>query len=309
MDRGAHRGHVVTVPGLLRQGEEPAELRGHHVGVGHPVPLHQREQFLGVEAVHQHDRVAELERDRREVQHRGVVERRAAQVHVPVVGRQREYAEEPGRRHRRLVRVVAGERAAHALGPARRAGSVDHRAARRARVGPPLAAGAERGQRGEAGYRARGEPSLLTDSGEVGCLRRHAGEPLVGHERAGAAVGQDVGDLGGGQVPVHRDHVQPGLRGREEQGERLGAVRQHPGHGIAGTQTESLQPAPVPVGQGGQLRVADGRATGFDDRRPFGIDGGDGPQADVGHGPNLEHVLFPHKAAGTGPARQLEHVL
>ena len=128
VDRGAHRGHVVAVAVVSGQREQPAELRGHHVRVGHPVPLHQREQVLGVEPVHQHDRVAELERDRREVQHRRVVERRAAQVHVPVVGWQREYAEEPGRRQRRLVRVLAGERAAHALGQARRAGRVDHRA-------------------------------------------------------------------------------------------------------------------------------------------------------------------------------------
>jgi hypothetical protein len=54
--------------------------------VGHPVPLDQGEHRLGLEAVHQHDRVAELDRDRGEVQHGGVVERRAAQVHVIVEG-------------------------------------------------------------------------------------------------------------------------------------------------------------------------------------------------------------------------------
>ena len=284
VDRGAHRGHVVAAPGLLRQGEEPAELRGHHVRVGHPVPLHQREQFLGVEAVHQHDRVAELERDRREVQHRRVVERRAAQVHVPVAGREREYAEEPGRRHRRLVRVLAGQRAANALGPAGRARGVDHGRARRTRVGAPFAAGAERGQRREAGHRAHREAGPGIDARPRGRLGRDLAEPLVGDERPGAAVGQDVGHLGRGQVPVDRHHVQPGLDGREEQREGLGAVRQHPGDAVARAQAERLQAARVPVGQGGQPGVADGRATGVDDRRPFGITGGDGPQADVGHG-------------------------
>ena len=67
---------------------------------------------LGLETVHQHDRVAELDRDRREVQHRRVVERRAAQVHVVVEGRQRENPEEPGGGPRHLVRILAGQRAA-----------------------------------------------------------------------------------------------------------------------------------------------------------------------------------------------------
>jgi len=98
---------------------------------------------------------------------------------------------------------------------------------------------------------AIGEAGPGVDARPGGRFGRDRAEPLVGHERAGAAVGQDVSHLGGGQVPVHRHHVQPRLRGREEEGERLGAVRQHPGHGGSGMQAEGLQATPVAVGAGG----------------------------------------------------------
>ena len=296
VDRGPQRCHVVAVAGLVRQREQPAELGGHHVRVGHPVPLGQGEHLLRLEAVHQHDRVAELERDRREVQHRGVVERRAAQVHVVVEGRERENPEEPGGGPGRLVRVLAGQRAAHALGPARRARGVHHRGTRRPRVRAAGTVRAERGQRREPRHRAHGEPGPGIDPGRLGCLRRNAGEPLVGHERRGTAVAQDVGHLGGGQVPVHRHDVQPGLRRREEKRECLGAVGQHPGHGGAGAEPERLQAPSVPVGQRGQFRVADGLAVRVDHRGQVGVSPGNGPQADVSHAPNLEHVLGTDKA-------------
>ena len=62
--------------------------------------------------------MAELDGDRGEIQHGGVVQRRAAQVDVPVERVQPEQAEEPRGRRRHLVRVGAGERSAHSLGPA-----------------------------------------------------------------------------------------------------------------------------------------------------------------------------------------------
>ena len=259
---------------------------------------------LGLEAVHQHDRVAELDRDRREVQHRRVVERRAAQVYVVVEGRQRENPEEPGGGPRHLVRVVAGQRAAHALGAARRARGVHHGRARRARLRAPAGTvRPERGQRREARHGAHGKPGAGIDAGALGRLRRDVGEPLVGHEGRGAAVAQDVGHLGGGQVPVHWHHVQPGLGGREGQGERLGAVGQHPGHGGTGAEAERLQAPSVAVGQRGQLRIADGRAVRVDHRGPVGSRPGDGPQADVGHGLDLEHVLDRDEAAAVTAVR------
>ncbi len=242
--------------------------------------------------------MADLQGDRREVQHRRVVERRAAQVHVAVERLEPEDAEEPARRQRRLVGVLAGQRAAYALGAAGGARGVDHGGARSARVRAARALGAEGGQRGEAGDLPHREPGVLLDPGGLGCLGGDGGEPLVGHERRGAAVGQDVGHLGGGQVPVHRDHVQAGLDGGEEQGEGFGAVRQHPGHAVAGPQSERLQPPAVLVGPRGQVGVADGAAVRFDHREAVRGTRGDVPQADVGHLVNLEHVLLTDKVGG-----------
>ena len=285
VDHAPQRGHVVPVARRRGQRQQPAELGGHHVRVGHPVPVDQREEFLRLEVVHQHDRVTELEGDRGEVQHRGVVERRAAQVHVIIERRQPEQPEEPAGGGRHLVRVLAGQRAAHALGPARGARGVHHGGARGARVGAPGAAGAERGQRREAGHLAGGEPGSGTDPGRVRGVDGHAGEPLVGRERPGAAVAQDVGHLGGGQVPVQRHHVQSGLGRREEQRERVRAVGQQSGHGVTGTEPEGLQAPAVLVGPRGELTVADGPAVRLDHRGPVGGGLGDGPQAQDSHGP------------------------
>ena len=66
---------------------------------------------------------------------------------------------------RRLVRVLAGQRAADALGPAGGARGVDHRRARASAGRGARRRGAERGQRHEAGHRAHGEPGLGIDPG------------------------------------------------------------------------------------------------------------------------------------------------
>jgi hypothetical protein len=92
-------------------------------------------------------------------------------------------------------------------------------------------------------------------------------------------------------VPVDRDHVEPGLHRREEQRERVGAVRQHPGHGRAGGEPERLQAPPDAVGPRGQLGVADDGAVGLDRRRAVRAVRCDGPQAGIGHLLNLEPVL------------------
>ena len=290
VDHAPQRADVVPGADRLGQRQQPPELRRHHVAAGHPVPLDQGEQVLRIEAVHQHDRVAEGDGDRREVQHRRVVERRAAQVDVAVVRLEAEDGEEPGGERRHRVRVLAGQRPAHALGAARRARRVEHRGAGRALPRAAGAACAELGQRGEPGDVADREPGAAVDARLVGRGRRDVGEPLVRDERARLAVAEDVGDLGRGQVPVDRDHVEPGLQRGEEQRERVGAVRQHPGHGRAGAEPERLQSPAEPVGPGGQLGVADDRAVGLDRRRPVRGLRCDGPQADVAHGPNLERV-------------------
>ncbi len=269
---------------LPGQREQPPELRRHHVRVGHPVPLDEAEHRFRVEPVHQYDRMAELDGDRREVEHRRVVERRAAQVHVPVERRQPEQAEEPGAGGRDAVRVLAGERAPHALRAARGARCVDHGRALGARRRAAFASGAKFGQRREPGDGADGEPGGWGDPRLIRRRRRDGGEPLVRHERARAAVAEYVGDLGGGQVPVDRHHVQPGLHRGEEQREDRGAVGQHPGHAVAWAEPERPQAPADLVGPRGQSGVADDRAVRLDHRRAVRVLRCDGPQADVSHG-------------------------
>ena len=196
MDDGPQRRDVVAVTGYLGPGEQPAELRGHHVGVGHPVPLDEGEQRLGLETVHQHDRVAELDRDRREVQHRRVVERRAAQVHVVVEGGERENPEEPGGGPRHLVRVLAGQRAPYALGAARRARGVDHGAPAVRGSGRPPGPSAPSAASGTKPGTAPKHP--VRDGVAGGLVARHRQHQ---HEEAELVVGQMAAvDLGADQL-------------------------------------------------------------------------------------------------------------
>ena len=184
VDHAAQRADVVAGADRLGQRQQPPELGRHHVAAGHPVPLDQGEQGLRIEPVHQHDRVTEGEGDRREVQHRRVIERRAAQVDVAVERLEPEDGEEPGGERRHRVRVLAGQRPAHALGAARGTRRVEHRGAGRARLRAAGAARAELGQRGETGDVADREPGARVDARLVGRGRRDASEPLVGDERA-----------------------------------------------------------------------------------------------------------------------------
>ena len=249
VDHVPQRRDVVAAAGCLGQGEQPAELRGHHVRVGHVVPLGEDEQRLGLEAVHQHDRVAELDRDRREVQHRRVVERRAAQVHVVVEGASEKIPKNQVAVHGTWSgsSPVSGRRTPLGRPDVPEVYTMGAPAVRGSGrpPGPSAPSAANDANPGTAPTANRASGSI---SGALGRLRRDVGEPLVGHEGRGAAVVQDVGHLGGGQVPVHRHHVQPGLGGREEQRERLGAVGQHPGHGGAGAEPERLQAPAVPPG-------------------------------------------------------------
>jgi hypothetical protein len=231
--------------------------------------------------------VPELNRDGREVHHRRVIERRAAQVHVVVERREAEQAEEPGRDRGHGVRVGAGERPAHTLGPPRGAGRVDHERAERPRRGPARSAGAEPGEGPEAGHLPHREAALGRHPGVGGCRQGGVGEALVGDERPRTAVAQDVAELGGGQVPVQRHDVEAGLRGREVDGEHVGAVGQQQRHGVAGRQPELPETAADPVGLGGQIAVGDGRAAGVHDGGPLRRAARDGPQPDAGHAETL----------------------
>ena len=71
------------------------ELRRHQVALGDAVLADEVEHLAGSHLSMEDDRVADLDRRAREVRARGVVERRAADVHVAVVLLHAEHAEEP----------------------------------------------------------------------------------------------------------------------------------------------------------------------------------------------------------------------
>ncbi len=270
VDDRPQRAGVVPPAHLAGQGQQPPELGRHGVRMRHPVPFDEPQRFLGVPAVHQHHGVAELDRDRGEVEHGGVVERRAAQMHVAVERRQPEQAEEPGRHHpAHFVRVGPGERAAHALGPAGGARCVHHGRAVRPWVRALVrAVPAQPAQRLEAGHRPGREPVL--DPGQVGRYHRDVGKAIVRYEDASAAVPEDVGDLARDLVPVDRHDVKAGLDRREVHGERGDAVGQQRRDRVPRAQAKCLQAAAAAVRLAGQFRVGHGPAAGLDHGGPAG---------------------------------------
>ena len=112
--------------------------------------------------------------------------------------------------------------------------------------GPVLGVG---GRLRVADRREGAEPGDLADreagrGGElrlVGRLERDVGEALVGDERLGVRVAQDVGDLRADQVVVDRHQVPAGLEGGEVELEHLDPVGKQGGDHVAGSEAELSQ--------------------------------------------------------------------
>ena len=242
-------------------------------------------------------------------------------MHVVVERCEAEQAEERRARRVDLVRVEAGQRAAHSLGAAGGSRGVEHRGAHGAVPGWFVGlTGAKLGQRPEIRDLADREPRALVESTVDRGVRGHLGEPLVGDECLGATVFQDVGHLRPDEMPVHRDDVD----GREsgdagvlhridltfdlrtlaaelvEQPLEHGAVGQHQHDGIAGFQTHGPQPARIAVGTLGKRAVAEGLPVLADHGRVIRALARDVPQPD--HWFNLERVSPCRQARG--PARR-----
>jgi hypothetical protein len=121
------------------------------------------------------------------------------------------------------------------------------------------------------------EPGLL------GGGRGDLGEPLVRHEGLRAAVGEDVGDFRPDQVPVDGHGVEPGLHRREVHREQVDAVGEHHDDRVARAQAHRLQAPSVPVGEGGQVAIAQRLPARVDDGGPVRGGGGDAPQSQCAH--------------------------
>ena len=231
MNHHSQRGDVVLASNIFRKREKSVKLRRNHVTVCHSVTLDQRQHLLRIPTIHQNYFVPQLNRDGDEVQHRRVVERRPADVHMIVEGPDPEDREEATRRQRYLIGVGAGQRTPDTLRFARRPGGVEHGSTGCADLGT-FVRGAEVAQRGEAVDLTDGVP--VRDARFVSSLTGGRTETTRSDKGFGVAVLQDVCNLRAGQVPVDRHDVQAGLiRGEVERNE-VGAVVQHHHDAVAG---------------------------------------------------------------------------
>ena len=168
-----------------------------------------------------------------------MVERRADDVDVVVLGLQPEEEQHAAQAHRRLLGRGARERPAHPFGPSGGARRVVHHVPGRA----------VRGQVGgltvlqvlvgaEAGNVADREPSLVREADLVGRGGADVGEAFVGDEDLGLAVVDDVRDLGADQVVVDRHEIPTRLEGGEVELEHRRPIRQHHGDRITRVQSQ-----------------------------------------------------------------------
>ncbi len=198
MDGAAQRRHVVLQAHLVGQLQEAHEHGRHHLRVRDLVLGHQRQEFLGVEMLHDHRRAAELHDRHVEAQRGRVIERRRREIDRVLA----HAVELAGDLEQRVVGVdrLRLDHRQHALGPAGGAGRIEHVVAG-GFVGDALG--------GLAGHCLF--PRLIAGDGAVQHvavgdalhqwreLGRLVGEIFRGDEELRAAVSHDVIDFSGGQ--------------------------------------------------------------------------------------------------------------
>ena len=327
----SQRGHVVLGAGLLGQRQQPVELGRHHVRAGHPVLLDEREHLLGDPLVHQHHGVEEVDGGARVAQDGGVVERRADDVHVGVVGLDAEQEEDPRQPECRLLGGGPAQLAEHPLGIAGGPRGVVHHVADGpiGRIGGRSVV-AHGGVGAEAGDLAHREATGGGQRRLVGRIDGHLGEPLVGDEGLGAGVLQDVGHLGPDQVMVDGNQVPAGLQGGQIELEHLHAVGEEGGHHVPRLELEAAQAVHHLVGATEQPLGGVLGPVGIDQRQLSRVLVGQRPKSEVAHGVRLppaprggclpdgigtcpvgaaSRVRLGHAPCGAGPMGTLEQVL
>ncbi len=267
------------------------ELRRHHVRGRHAPLLDEPEHLLGHPLVHEDDGVPQVQRRAREAEHGRVVQGRAHNVHVVVLGLDPEEEEQSRQPERGLLGRDPGELAEDPLGVARRPRRVVHDVAdgpvlgqrRRARV-------AQRGVGGEARDPSDREATGGPDPRLVCRRGRDVVEALVRHEGLRPRVLQDVGDLGRDQVVVDGDEVPAGLEGGQVDLDHLGAVRQERGHHVPRFEPESTQRVHQLIGATEELARRHVTALRGDEGEVVGIFLGQGPKAEVTHVVSFSYV-------------------
>ena len=287
----------------FRQFQHPDEHGRHELAVGHPVALDGVERSLGIELLHHHRGDAAGLNAHRPHRRRGVVERRRAQIHR--LGIQPE--PDQGRHHaRRLVRRDVRQFAFDPLGPAGGARRVLQQVAldlvvdRRVR----LIRNAFRvtlPARQVAFWTGRGQHQQLRQPARqvFGQARARVPQRRRPDDRLGAAVVDDVGRLGRGQVGVDRHVVQAAAPGRPHDRVDVLVVLHQDRDGVALAQTGLTEPMGQPVGAGLQVVEGDdGSRRVEDDSRFVGADIGANLHGLTVHPPNLTGVK---RAAGSPP--------
>ena len=219
-----------------------------------------------------------------------MVERRADDVDVVVLRLDSEEEEDARQTERRLLGREPAQRPVDTLRVAGRPRRVVHDIA----DGPVLGVGGRlRVAHGSEGA----EPGDLADreagrGGELrllGRLERHVGEALVGDERLGVRVAQDVGDLRADQVVVDRHQVPAGLEGGEVELEHLDPVGEQGGDHVAVAEPELPQAVNDLVHPPQQLTRGVLGAVGSHQREVVGVFVRQCPESEIAHviGPPL----------------------
>ncbi len=195
MDGAAQRRDVVFQPHRVGQLEKAHEHGRHELAVRDLVLADERQEFLGVEMLHDHRGAAQPHDAHVEAQRRRVIERRRRQVDRVLV-----HAVELARdRRQRIVEIdrLRLDHRQHALGPPGGARRIEHV------VAGGLVGDRRRGKardrffpRVVARDRAVDHVALFDAPQERRQLGGRGGEVVRGDEQPGAAVGHDVVDLG-----------------------------------------------------------------------------------------------------------------
>ena len=257
-------GHVIRITHGFRQFQHPDEHGRHELSVRDPVALDGIQRTLGVELLHDHRGDATGLHGHRPHRRRGVVERRRAQI-----DRIRVHPEaDQGRHHaRRLGRRDVRQFAFDSLGPAGGARRVLQQVAfdlvgdRRIRlirntfrVALPARQVACRNRTSDQQQRRQTVRQMLGQA-RAGLAQRRRPD-----DRLGAAVVDDVGRLGRGQVGVDRHVVQAAAPGRPHDRVDVLVVLHQDRDAVALAQTGLPELVRQPVGPGFQLVEGDHRA-------------------------------------------------
>ena len=283
VDDVRQRRHVVAGLDVVVELEQPVEHGRDHVRRGDVVALDPLERALGGPLVHEDHAVAAVQRRLGEVRDGRVVQRRDRQVDVVGRGHPEQVVEERAGGGT-LVGIHPGQRPLDALRPAGGARRVGHELA-----GGPVGGlgvgvvGEERVPVAEPVDAADGEPAVGGQVEVGGGLRGDVGEPLVGDEDLRLRVVDDVGDLGAGEVVVHRDDVPARLLHRQQQLHVRGTVGEKHRDHVVGLQTEVAQRVGDAVARGRELPRRERLMVRGDERVPVRLFPRDVPESQRFH--------------------------